>query len=109
MTIYRDGARIGAGSTASTADAVCYEAATGSPVGGVFHTQKAQDYSTALQKWLDSNPSASFRDRFGNSERTEGSPECIERKVMNTWKDFVADLMKIESLRSARRSLPAAT
>ena len=58
--LYRDGAKIGTG---STADAVRYETATGNSVGGVFHTQKAQDYSVALQKWLDSNPSASFSDR----------------------------------------------
>jgi len=37
--------------------------ATGNPVGGVFHTQKAIDYSTALQNWLDANPGASFSDR----------------------------------------------
>jgi filamentous hemagglutinin len=54
--LYRDGAKIGTG---STADAVRYEAQTGQPIGGVFHTQKAQDYSIALQKWLDSNLSAS--------------------------------------------------
>ncbi|GAA0835978.1 hypothetical protein GCM10009080_20660 [Cupriavidus pauculus] len=58
--LYRDGAKIGTG---STADAVRYEARTGNPVGGVFHTQKAQDYSVALQKWLDSNPNAPFSDR----------------------------------------------
>ncbi|AZG15417.1 type IV secretion protein Rhs [Cupriavidus pauculus] len=58
--LYRDGAKIGTG---STADAVRYEAHTGNPVGGVFHTQKAQDYSVALQKWLDSNPNAPFNDR----------------------------------------------
>lgn len=58
--LYRDGAKIGTG---STADAVRYETQAGSPVGGVFHTQKAQDYSTALQKWLDSNPNAPFGDR----------------------------------------------
>jgi filamentous hemagglutinin len=58
--LYRDGAKIGTG---STADAVRYEAKTGNSIGGVFHTQKAQDYSIALQKWLDSNSSASFSDR----------------------------------------------
>ncbi len=58
--LYRDGAEIGTG---STADAVRYEIQTGEPVGGVFHTQKAQDYSIALQKWLDANPNASFGDR----------------------------------------------
>ncbi|WP_124590000.1 type IV secretion protein Rhs [Burkholderia cepacia] len=63
MTIYRDGARIGTGSTASTADAVCYEAETGSPADGVFHTRKVQDYSTALQEWFASNLDAAFSDR----------------------------------------------
>nr|WP_253907329.1 hemagglutinin repeat-containing protein [Herbaspirillum rubrisubalbicans] len=58
--LYRAGAKIGNG---STADAVRYERATGSPVGNVFHSQKAQDYSAALQKWLDANPAASFSDR----------------------------------------------
>lgn len=58
--LYRDGAKIGTG---STADAVRYEIETGNAVGGVFHTQKAEDYSAALQRWLDSNPSASFSDR----------------------------------------------
>ena len=58
--LYRDGAKIGTG---STADAVRYEIKTGNPVGGVFHAQKADDYSAALQKWLDSNPNASFSDR----------------------------------------------
>lgn len=58
--LYRDGAKIGTG---STADAVRYETETKTPVGGVFHTQKAEDYSVALQRWLDSNPNASFGDR----------------------------------------------
>jgi adhesin HecA-like repeat protein len=58
--LYREGAKIGTG---STADAVRYEAATGQAVGGVFHTQRAQDYSIALQKWLDANQNASFGDR----------------------------------------------
>jgi filamentous hemagglutinin len=58
--LYRDGAKIGTG---STADAVRYETATGTPVGNVFHSQKAQDYSVALQKWLEANPTASFSDR----------------------------------------------
>ncbi|WP_458646513.1 hemagglutinin repeat-containing protein [Ralstonia flatus] len=58
--LYRDGAKIGSG---STADAVRYENATGEAVGGVFHSQKAQDYSIALQRWLEMNPSASFSDR----------------------------------------------
>jgi len=58
--LYRDGAKIGTG---STADAVRYEAATGNRVGGKLHTQKAENYSTALRKWLDANPEAPFSDR----------------------------------------------
>jgi filamentous hemagglutinin len=58
--LYRNGATIGSG---STADAVRYEAANGQAVGGKLHTQKARDYSTALQNWLDANPNASFSDR----------------------------------------------
>jgi uncharacterized Zn-binding protein involved in type VI secretion len=59
-TLYRPNAKIGNG---STADAVRHELATGEPVGGVFHTQKAQDYSKALQRWLDKNSTASSSDR----------------------------------------------
>ena len=62
--LYRDGAKIGTG---STADAVRYEISAGQPVGGVFHAQKAQDYSTALQKWLNDNLSAPFNDRSAAS------------------------------------------
>jgi hypothetical protein len=58
--LYRPGGKIGSG---STADAVRYERATGQPVGNVFHTQKANDYSAALQKWLDKNPKAPAVDR----------------------------------------------
>lgn len=41
--------RIGSG---TTADAVRYETATGQPVGGRFHTQKAQDMVRGLENWL---------------------------------------------------------
>ena len=58
--LYRDNAKIGTG---STADAVRYEVASEDSVGGKLHTQKAQQYSTALQNWLDANPNASFSDR----------------------------------------------
>ncbi|TXD55250.1 hypothetical protein FUT88_23125 [Ralstonia sp. TCR112] len=58
--LYRDGAKIGSG---STADAVRYENATNQNVGGVFHREKAENYSRALQRWLDNNPDASFSDR----------------------------------------------
>ena len=58
--MWRDNAKIGNGSTAA---AVRHELATGKPVGGVFHTQKAQDMIRALEKWLRSNPEATPGDR----------------------------------------------
>ncbi|WP_280003205.1 hemagglutinin repeat-containing protein [Achromobacter mucicolens] len=58
--LYRDGAKIGSG---STADAVRFELATGGSVGGKHHVQKAENYSVSLQRWLNANPNASFSDR----------------------------------------------
>lgn len=58
--LYRKDAKIGNG---STADAVRYEKATGKPVGGKWHTQKAQDSIVNLKKWLKNNPTASSGDR----------------------------------------------
>ncbi|WP_355508383.1 hemagglutinin repeat-containing protein [Xanthomonas cannabis] len=58
--LYRDGAKIGSG---STADAVRYEMKTGELVGGRSHSQKAMDYTRALQRWLKENPKASTADR----------------------------------------------
>lgn len=58
--MWRDNAKIGNGSTAA---AVRHELATGKPVGGVFHTQKAQDMIRALEKWLRNNPEATPGDR----------------------------------------------
>lgn len=49
--------------TGSTADAIREELLTGKPVGGTFHTQKGQQYSRALEKWLSKNPGASESDR----------------------------------------------
>lgn len=40
-----------------------YEQLTGRSVSDVFHTQKAKNYSSALQKWIDKNPTASPGDR----------------------------------------------
>jgi filamentous hemagglutinin len=57
--LYRDGAKVGSG---STADAVRYEMQTENTAGGVPHTQKAKDYSLALQRWRDSNTNAPFID-----------------------------------------------
>jgi RHS repeat-associated protein len=58
--LYRPGSAVGSGSTAA---AVRHEAATGRPVGGRFHTQKAQDSVIRLQRWLSRNPTASHGDR----------------------------------------------
>jgi hypothetical protein len=57
--LYRDGAKVGSG---STADAVRYENQTGLPVGGVFHSEKASNYATGLQRWIENNPSAPASD-----------------------------------------------
>ena len=58
--LYRRNAQIGAG---STADAVRYELSTGQQVGGVDHSLKAQEYTTALLNWMAANPDAAFSDR----------------------------------------------
>jgi hypothetical protein len=47
----------------STADALRYELKTGNLVGGKSHLQKAQQYTRALEKWLEKNPTASPQDR----------------------------------------------
>ena len=49
--------------TGSTADAIRHEMRTGQQVGGRWHTQKGQDYSRALQKWLKNNPNAPAAER----------------------------------------------
>jgi len=49
--------------TGSTADAIRREKQTGKPVGGKFHEQKGQEYSKALEKWLQKNQNASQSDR----------------------------------------------
>jgi hypothetical protein len=53
--------RVGNG---TTADAVRYERMTGQPVGGRFHTTKAQETANGLTKWLANNPKASYSDRL---------------------------------------------
>jgi len=58
--MYRDGASVGSGSTAA---AVRQERATGGPVGGRMHTQKAESYVRFLERWLQKNPTASPGDR----------------------------------------------
>lgn len=58
--LYRDNATVGSGSTAA---AVRHELATGNPVGGVYHSQKARDAITFLERWLRNNPTATPGDR----------------------------------------------
>ncbi|MCX8713374.1 hypothetical protein J3U57_12690, partial [Gilliamella sp. B3464] len=58
--LYRENAKIGSG---STADAVRHELSTGQSVGGKTHSQKAEDYSRALQDWIKRNPTAPSGDR----------------------------------------------
>jgi RHS repeat-associated protein len=58
--LYRPNATVGSG---STADAVRQELATGQPVGGAFHSQKAEDSIRSLGRWLSNNPTASPGDR----------------------------------------------
>ncbi len=58
--LYRPGAKTGSG---STADAVRLERLTGKPVGGKWHTQKAQDSINELSRWIRKNPQASPADR----------------------------------------------
>jgi RHS repeat-associated protein len=50
--------------TGSTADAIRSELATGLPTGGTFHSQKGEEYITALTRWLNNNPNASSYDRI---------------------------------------------
>jgi RHS repeat-associated protein len=57
---YREGASVGSGSTAA---AVRQELATGVPVGGRLHSQKAADGIRSLEKWLERNPTARASDR----------------------------------------------
>jgi hypothetical protein len=58
--IYRPNAKVGSGSTAA---AVRSERATGQPVGGRWHTIKAEQYVIRLQRWLQANPTVSSSDR----------------------------------------------
>jgi hypothetical protein len=58
--LYRANATVGSGSTAA---AIRQEIATGLPVGGKFHTQKAIDSIRSLERWLANNPAARAGDR----------------------------------------------
>jgi hypothetical protein len=51
---------VGSGSTAA---AVRHELATNTPVGGVWHTQKAEDAVVFMQRWLRDHPTATPGDR----------------------------------------------
>jgi hypothetical protein len=53
--------RIGTG---TTADAVRYEIATGQPVKGRWHLEKAETSARGLRNWLRRNPSADPHDRL---------------------------------------------
>lgn len=54
-------ARVGTG---TTADAVRNELATGQPTGGTFHSIKAQETINGFERWLRTNPGASYSDRL---------------------------------------------
>jgi RHS repeat-associated protein len=58
--LYRPNATVGSGSTAA---AIRQELATGQPVGGAFHSQKAADSIRSLERWLSNNPAARPGDR----------------------------------------------
>jgi hypothetical protein len=58
--LYRGNAQVGSGSTAA---AVRHELATGQQVGGAWHSQKAENMITALEKWLRTHPEATPGDR----------------------------------------------
>ena len=53
--------RVGNG---TTADAIRQEIAGGQATAGRFHTEKGQQYSRALEKFLEKNPNAPVRDRL---------------------------------------------
>ena len=58
--MYRPNAKVGSGSTAA---AVRAEKATGQPVAGKWHSQKAEESVIRIQNWLRANPTASPSDR----------------------------------------------
>jgi filamentous hemagglutinin len=75
--LYRPGAKAGSGSTAA---AVREELATGKPVGGRFHSQKARDYVIALRRWLADNPHASAGDRAAAESIIEDLENAVSGK-----------------------------
>lgn len=50
--------------TGTTADAIRNELKTGLATGGRFHSTKGAEYARGLEKWLQSNPNASYHDRL---------------------------------------------
>lgn len=62
----------------STADAIRYETATGQQVGGRWHLQKGQQYISALNRWIRTNPNASQRD------------ELVARSLLNDLREAVS-------------------
>ena len=66
--------------TGSTADAIRSESATGKPVGGVFHTNKGQQYVRALEKWLSKAIRASDRDRLVARSILDDLKDALSKK-----------------------------
>lgn len=81
--IYRDGAKIGSG---STADAVRYEKATGEKVGGREHTQKAQDAVKFFEKWLEKNDKLPPTEA-GAKKRASSNDVAAAENVLKDLKD----------------------
>jgi hypothetical protein len=75
--LYRPNAKIGSGSTAA---AVRQELATGQPVGGAFHTQKAEDSIRSLERWLTQNPTALQGDRAAAENIIKDLRNALEGK-----------------------------
>jgi RHS repeat-associated protein len=61
--LYKGTTNPGRTGTGTTADAVRNERRTGQPTGGSFHTIKAQETVSGLQKWLRKNQNASAQER----------------------------------------------
>ncbi|UEX42423.1 hypothetical protein [Escherichia coli] len=59
--------------------------ATGEKVGGRGHVLKAQDYTRALQDWLDKNPAASPRDPAAAENVLQDLPRMLWEAVMNQY------------------------
>jgi len=75
--LYRDNAKIGNGSTGA---AVRYENETGTAVGSRYHTQKAEDYSVALNDWLNRNPNASTNDKMAAEQMLRDLQNALKGK-----------------------------